>query len=60
MFFLLQNRSGLLTKQRLYSTSVEVATINGEMDDTDDVANDLILPTVSITSDVLGYDDNVK
>ena len=32
MFFLLQNRSGLLTKERLYSTSVEIVTINGEMD----------------------------
>ena len=32
MCFLLQNRSGLLTKERLYSTSVEVATINGEID----------------------------
>ena len=32
MFFLSQNRSGLLTKERLYSTSVETAIINGEMD----------------------------
>ena len=32
MFFLLQNRSGLLMKERLYSTSVEIATINGKMD----------------------------
>ena len=30
--FLLQNRSSLLTKERLYSRSVEIATINGEMD----------------------------
>ena len=34
MFFLLQNRSSLLTKERLYSTSVEIVTINGGMDDT--------------------------
>ena len=32
MFFLLQDRSGLLTKERPYSTSVEIATINGETD----------------------------
>ena len=30
--FLLQNRPGLLAKERLYSTSVQIATINGEMD----------------------------
>ena len=29
--FLLQNRSGLLTKERLYSTIVEIAIINREM-----------------------------
>ena len=34
MFFLSQNRSGLLTKEHLYSTSAKTATINGEMDDT--------------------------
>ena len=32
MFFLSKNRSGLLTKERLYSTSVEIAKINGGMD----------------------------
>ena len=34
MFFPLQNRPGMLTKQRLYSMSVEISTTNGETDDT--------------------------
>ena len=33
MYFLLQNRSGLQMKERLYSTSVVIVTINGGMDD---------------------------
>ena len=48
MLFLLQNRSGLLTKERLYSTSVGIATVNGEMDDTDDVANVLSVPPLVV------------
>ena len=34
MFFLLQNRSSLLMREHLYSVSVVIVTINGEMDDT--------------------------
>ena len=33
MFSPLQNMSGLLTKERLYLTSAEIATINEGMDD---------------------------
>ena len=33
MYFPLQNRWGLLMRGRLYSTSAEIATINGGMDD---------------------------
>ena len=33
MYFLVQNRSGLQMKERLYSVSVMIVTINGEMDD---------------------------
>ena len=32
-FFLLQNRLDLHTKERLYSTSVLIVTINGGVDD---------------------------
>ena len=32
IYFLLQNRSDLLMREHLYSTNVEIATINGEMD----------------------------
>ena len=39
MYFLLQNRSDPLMRERLYSTSAETATINGGMDDTHYVAN---------------------
>ena len=35
MYFPSQNRSGLLIKEHLYSTSVVIVTINGGMDDTD-------------------------
>ena len=30
-YFLLQNRSGLLMKERLYSMNVVIVTINGEV-----------------------------
>ena len=33
MYFLLQNRSGLLMRKHLYSTCAEITTINGGMDD---------------------------
>ena len=32
IYFLLQNRSDMLMREHLYSTNVEIATINGEMD----------------------------
>ena len=38
-YFLSRNRSGLLRKERMYSTIVGIATINGEMDGIDDPAN---------------------
>ena len=38
MLFLLQNRSDLLARERLYSTSAEIATTNGETDHATDFA----------------------
>ena len=64
--FSLQNRSDLLMKERLYSMSVVIVTINGGMDDTHYATNfhgwcsRLTTPTISITSDILGYDVSVK
>ena len=34
MYFPSQNRSGVLMKEHLYSTSVVIVTVNGGMDDT--------------------------
>ena len=73
MFFLLHNRSGLPMRERLYSVSAMIVTINGGMDDTHYAANfgskfhgrcsQTNTPSVSITSDVLGlfrYDGSIK
>ena len=39
MYYPLQSRLGLLMRERLYSTSAEIVTINGETDDTHYAAN---------------------
>ena len=39
MYFLLQNKLGLLMREYLYSMSVMIVTINGRMDDTHHATN---------------------
>ena len=64
--FSVPNKLGLPMKEHLYSMSVVIVTINGGMDDTHYATNfhgwcsRLTTPTISITSDILGYDVSVK
>ena len=55
IYFLLQNKSGLLMRKHHYSMSVVIVTINGGMDDTH-----VGIQTILITSDILGYDIRIK
>ena len=57
-------------REHLYLTNVVIVTINGGMDDNHYATNLQLkfnnghthvgIPTISITSDILGYNDNVK
>ena len=61
IFFLSENRSGLLMRVRLYSTNAEIATINGETDHaTDFRSKSATIPNNIRRFRLLRYDSSIK